>query len=117
MQEIYKRLKQENNWLIGIADADLLDHGTRHPNLALLKISAWCKNNGHQVELLRDYNSLNEYDAVFLSCVFSFTFIDKSVLNRPNVFAGGQDCSQMAVKTCHMKSSTAAPIILFTIRM
>ena len=26
---------------VGIIDADLLDHGTRHPNLALLKISAF----------------------------------------------------------------------------
>jgi len=26
---------------VGIIDADLLDHGTRHPNLALMKISGW----------------------------------------------------------------------------
>ena len=25
---------------VGIIDADLLDHGTRHPNLTLLKVSA-----------------------------------------------------------------------------
>ena len=28
---------------IGIIDADLLDKGTRHPNLALMKISAYYK--------------------------------------------------------------------------
>ena len=26
---------------VGIIDADLLDHGTRHPNLALMKLSGW----------------------------------------------------------------------------
>lgn len=28
---------------VGIIDADLLDHGTRHPNLALMKLSGWLK--------------------------------------------------------------------------
>lgn len=28
---------------VGIIDADLLDHGTRHPNLALMKLSGWEK--------------------------------------------------------------------------
>ena len=31
---------------IGLIDADLLDGGTRHPNLALLKISGFCKSRG-----------------------------------------------------------------------
>ena len=30
---------------IGIIDADLLDNGTRHPNLALMKISGYYKNS------------------------------------------------------------------------
>ena len=29
---------------IGLIDADLLDHGTKHPNLALLKMSGFCKS-------------------------------------------------------------------------
>jgi hypothetical protein len=36
---------------IGIIDADLLDNGTRHPNLALMKISAWHKKAGDSVML------------------------------------------------------------------
>ena len=44
---------------VGIIDADLLDHGTRHPNLALLKISAFCKELGHEVRLICDYNELS----------------------------------------------------------
>ena len=35
---------------IGIIDADLLDNGTRHPNLALMKLSAWHKAQGDDVE-------------------------------------------------------------------
>ena len=31
--------------LIGIIDADLIDHGTRHPNLALMKIAGYLKDN------------------------------------------------------------------------
>lgn len=31
---------------IGIIDADLLDNGTRHPNLALMKLSGFYKEKG-----------------------------------------------------------------------
>ena len=68
---------------VGIIDADLLDHGTRHPNLALLKISAFCKELGHEVRLICNYNELSageqpivfecEYDILVLSRVFKFT--------------------------------------------
>lgn len=34
---------------VGIIDADLLDGGTRHPNLALLKISGYCKELGWRI--------------------------------------------------------------------
>ena len=48
---------------IGIIDADLLDHGTHHPNLALMKISAFCKDSRynkveHNVRLICDYGEL-----------------------------------------------------------
>ena len=36
----------------GIIDADLLDKGTRHPNLALMKISGFYKNHGNKISLL-----------------------------------------------------------------
>ena len=45
---------------VGIIDADLLDHGTRHPNLALLKVSAFCKEHGHHVRLISSYDELME---------------------------------------------------------
>ncbi len=34
------------NMKLGIIDADLLDNGTRHPNLACMKISTYYKNLG-----------------------------------------------------------------------
>lgn len=89
MLDIYEHIKQISGLHIGIIDADLLDHGTRHPNLALLKISAYCKAYGHVVELLSDYEDIEQYDAVFLSCVFSFTALREEVLDLPYVHCGG----------------------------
>lgn len=71
---------------IGIIDADLLDHRTKHPNLALLKISGFCKTMQlpgglkHNVRLICNYdeisdihNIVNNYDIIAVSQVFSFT--------------------------------------------
>ena len=57
---------------IGIIDADLLDHGTRHPNLALMKISAYHKAKGDTVNWYYPLLS-GEVDKVYISKVFSFT--------------------------------------------
>ena len=52
-------IEQENRKLnIGIIDADLLDGGTRHPNLSLLKISGYCKSFGHKVRLIQSYDEI-----------------------------------------------------------
>ena len=77
----------ENPLNIGLIDADLLDHGTKHPNLALLKVSGYCKsirlNNGkkHNVRLICDYSELQsgvllntvDFDIIIISRVFKFT--------------------------------------------
>ena len=34
-------MKTENKIMIGLVDADLLNGGTRHPNLALLKLAGF----------------------------------------------------------------------------
>lgn len=88
--------------LVGIIDADLLDHGTRHPNLALLKISAFCKEYGHQVRLISSYDELMEdgnpiiadcdYDLLVLSKVFKFTKIPSFIslmIKQHLIFYGG----------------------------
>lgn len=73
---------------IGILDADLLDNGTRHPNLALMKLSAFNKDQGHEVKLLSTYDNIKEYDKVYLSKVFDFTKMpDISQYN--NIVLGG----------------------------
>ena len=74
---------------IGIIDADLLDKGTRHPNLALAKLSGYHKANGNKVTLLTDYLTIEEYDIVYLSCVFSFTKIPIDIKAYPNLMADG----------------------------
>ena len=61
---------------IGIIDADLIDGGTRHPNLALMKISGYCKGLEHEARLLfeeSDLQHLDNFDVIVISKVFSFT--------------------------------------------
>ena len=74
---------------IGIIDADLLDNGTRHPNLALMKISGYYKKDGHHVELITKYEEASNYERIYISKVFTFTNIPEWVLSLPNVVIGG----------------------------
>jgi len=72
---------------IGIIDSDLLDNGTRFPNLALMKISGYYKANGNNVKLIDDYDDIKKFDKVFLSKVFTKTKIPNNLPN--NVTCGG----------------------------
>lgn len=74
---------------IGIIDADLLDNGTRHPNLALMKISGFYKAKGNDVKLISEYCNLLQYDKIFISKVFSFSKLPEWILELPNVTVGG----------------------------
>lgn len=74
---------------IGIIDADLLDGGTRHPNLVLMKISGYMKLQGHRVELLENYNTIDHYDKVYISKVFNFTNVPVDLSEYSNVIKGG----------------------------
>ncbi len=87
---------------IGVIDADLLDHGTRHPNLALLKVSAFCKEHGHYVRLIPSYDELmgngnpiitdSDYDILVMSKVFKFTKIPGFIclmIKQHLIFYGG----------------------------
>lgn len=75
---------------IGILDADLMDHGTRHPNLALMKISGYYKEQGHKVELIyRSYLDAYHYDEIYISKVFTFSDIPDWIVALPNVHIGG----------------------------
>ncbi len=84
-------IQNKKKYDIGIIDADLLDNGTRHPNLALMKISGHYKNKGKKVSLIETYVGLNPdvYEDIFMSKVFNFTVIDERVLEFANIHIGG----------------------------
>lgn len=78
-------MKTKRTIKIGFVDADLLCNGTRHPNLALLKIAGFFRDNGF---MRGDFDNLNSYklitnesnfqelqkfDYFYISCVFTFT--------------------------------------------
>lgn len=66
---------------IGIVDADLLDGGTRHPNLALLKLAGFLKDNNVYFKLIESSDEdVSEFDIVYISKVFSFTKDPKFVI-------------------------------------
>lgn len=86
-----------NTYKIGLVDADLLCNGTRHPNLALLKIAGYFKDNGFvrketnsntsdkasTYELLTNesnFEELLQLDHIYVSCVFSFTLDEPPLL-------------------------------------
>ena len=62
---------------IGLIDADR----TGYPNLALMKISAWHKKEGNEVEWI---NSFEHYDKVYIAKVFDSTY---SVYSDPFIDA------------------------------
>ena len=74
---------------IAIIDADLIGRAKhRFPNLACMKLSAYYKSQGHNVHLATDYN-IDDYDKVFISKVFTDTYVDETILQRDNVEYGG----------------------------
>lgn len=59
---------------IGLCDADLLDNGTRHPNLVLMKIAGFLRDNHIPFELILDSKAdIKRYEQIYISRVFSFT--------------------------------------------
>lgn len=63
----------------------LIDIDSKIPNLALMKLSAWAKSKGHEVELTSPLFA-KQYDEIWASKVFDFT----EMPNLPeNVVVGG----------------------------
>lgn len=86
---------------VAIIDADLLGR-TKHrfPNLVCEKLSAYWKDKGAEVELKLNYDDLDKYDEVFISKVFTDTWVpewisenvdmDLGTTNLPsNIHVGG----------------------------
>ncbi len=65
---------RKNSKRVGLVDADLLCNGTRHPNLALLKIAGYLYDNNVSFDLILDTNAdISGYKYIFMSKVFTFT--------------------------------------------
>lgn len=89
-------MAKNKTYKIGLVDADLLCNGTRHPNLALLKIAGYFRDNGFirkseaqndenvsTYELLTNesnFDELEQLDHIYVSVVFSFTYDDPPLL-------------------------------------
>lgn len=67
---------------IGLIDVD----GHNFPNLALMKISAYEKQQGNSVEWC---NALLEYDRVYMSKVFTFTKDENTIIQAKEIIKGG----------------------------
>lgn len=67
---------------IGLIDVD----GKNFPNLALMKISAFHKKQGNQVEWV---NYFEEYDKVYMSKIFSFSKEILTVIQAKEIIKGG----------------------------
>ncbi len=67
---------------IGLIDVD----SHNFPNLALMKISAWHKQKGDQVEM---FFPMSHYDKVYMSKVFDFTPDFETCINADEVVKGG----------------------------
>ena len=67
---------------IGLVDVD----SHNFPSLALMKISAWFKRAGYEVEWA---NSLEHHDAVYMAKVFTFTRDDLQAYQADKIVQGG----------------------------
>ena len=75
---------------IGIIDADLIGRQKhRFPNLACMKISSFYKQQGHNVELLTSYDTVENYDKIFISKVFTDTPLPEDITALSWVEYGG----------------------------
>lgn len=68
---------------IGLID---VDGHNGHPNLALMRLSAYHKANGDRVEW---WNGFERYDRVYMSKVFTFSPDEDAVINADEVIRGG----------------------------
>jgi hypothetical protein len=77
------RIKGGGQLRIGLIDVD----GHNFPNLALMKISAWHKAQGDQVEKFFPWF---HYDRVYMSKIFDFTPDFETVINADEIIRGGR---------------------------
>lgn len=69
---------------IGLIDVD----GHNYPNIPLMKLSAWHKSQGDNVEMVVPVEC-KHYDRVYMSKVFSFTEDYSYHIDADEIFRGG----------------------------
>lgn len=67
---------------IGLVDVD----GHNFPNVALMKIASWHRQQGDSVEWV---NGFERYDRIYKSKVFTFTPDDRTIYQCPDIRGGG----------------------------
>jgi hypothetical protein len=79
--------------MFGIVDADLLDNGTRHPNLVLMKLAGYFRDRNISYKFIynNDNDDISNYSFIYVSKVFTFTkvpsFLDK--IEPSKIIKGG----------------------------
>lgn len=73
---------------IGLIDVDAFNRAPKYPNLALMKISAWHKARGDDVEW---WWGFSHYDRVYMSKVFDETYVQDipEPVNADEIIKGG----------------------------
>ena len=73
---------------IGLIDVDQYNKTAKFPNIALMKIAAWHKAHGHNVEW---WFGFNHYDRVYMSKVFDETYTQDMIacINADEIVKGG----------------------------
>ena len=73
---------------IGLIDVDNYNKAAKFPNIALMKLSAWHKAHGHNVEW---WFGFNHYDRVYMSKVFDDTYTQDIpfCINADEIIKGG----------------------------
>lgn len=72
---------------IGLYQVDGITYqGVPFPNLALMSVSAYHKNKGHQVSWYKGIDYANEYDLIYASKIFNFS---EMPVVPPNMMLGG----------------------------
>ena len=75
-------LEVKKNIVIGLVDADLLDNGTRHPNLVILKLAGYFRDHHIPYELIFGESvDIERYDRIYLSKVFTFTNLPSFIVD------------------------------------
>ena len=93
--DIFSCYRKESRKRIGLVDADLLCNGTRHPNLALLKIAGYLYDNNVSFELIIDSKAdISRYNHIYMSRVFTFTkepafYLNASPAEKKKFHIGG----------------------------